>query len=69
MAVYLMVSLKTKKVFCDCSGRIKAKTRNGESAYSTVVAVVVYSTVGHRRAGTMNTGRIIVFVEIFAFIN
>ena len=43
LAVCLMVSLQTKKVFCDCGGRIKAKTRNGETAYSTVV---VYSTDG-----------------------
>ena len=46
LAVCLMVSLQTKKVFCDCGGRIKAKTRSGETAYSTVVAVVVYSTDG-----------------------
>ena len=46
LAVCLMVSLQTKKVFCDCGGRITAKTRNGESAYSTVVAVVGNSTDG-----------------------
>ena len=43
LAMCLMVTLHTKKVMCDCGGKIHAKKRCGETAYSTVV---VYSTSG-----------------------
>ena len=33
----LIVSLKTKKVFCDCGGEVKPKQRDGEPAYTSMM--------------------------------
>ena len=38
-----VVTLKSKKVLCDCGGSIKAKLRNGEPSYASVM---VYSRNG-----------------------
>ena len=33
----VIVSLKTKKVLCDCGGAVKPKMREGEPAYTNIM--------------------------------
>ena len=41
--VMAFVALKTKKVICDCGGRIKPKIRNGRQAFTPIM---IYWLVG-----------------------
>ena len=41
--LYFIVSLKTKKVLCECGGSIKRKLRDGEPSYTSVM---VYTRAG-----------------------